>query len=53
MVVNILKNGNVADINGTVIRKEDFPTVYKIAEGINQRNGNNHKFGQIRRKEGD
>lgn len=37
MIVNILKNGNVADINGTVIRKEDFPTVYKIAEGINDR----------------
>lgn len=37
MVVNILKDGTRTDVSEIRISKEEFPTVYKIAEGINDR----------------
>lgn len=49
MVIHILKDGSTTtDISGTRITKEDFISVYRIAEGINRRNGNNNEMRKMR-----
>lgn len=38
MITHVLKDGTVTDsIAGTVIRSEDFPVLYKILEGGDER----------------